>query len=247
MAVKEALSFSDLVALSSSPDSVREAFKKHYNKTPDGISVNSETYFDAVKPAITERYGHPCYKTLGDVTYVEGPSEDGVSAIVGTQYAVNNSDQPAQITLAVNGSWSETTTVESSVTVGMKFSSEIGLEGVFKSGMEFSTSITAGQSSSKSVARGSEASVTVTLPPKSRQRVDIVATMRKQSMAFSAPIRVQGMFGANFPDRVNGHYFWFLSAHEVLHKTEGVLKGKISNTAAFETHTTVGPIEKLNG
>jgi hypothetical protein len=246
MPVQQALSFNDLNALNSSPNSIREAFKKQYNDVnPDGISVNSETYFDAVKPAITEQYGHPCYKTLGDITYTTGPTEGGVSAIVGSQYAVNNSTQPAELSVTVDGSWSESTSVSSSVTVGMSFTAEVTLEGVFKTGTTFSESITAGKTSTDTKTRGSSATVKVNLPPKSKVKVDMVATMQKQSMAFSAPITVTGMFGANFPKRVNDHYFWFLSASSVLNKTSGELKGTISNTAAFDVHTTIGEIQSL--
>ena len=65
-------------------------------------------------------------------------------------------------------------------------------------------------------------------------------------MDFKAPIDVSGMFGANFPDRVRGHYFWFLSASEILPKTSGEISGTIEGTAAFDVHTDIGaakPIE----
>ena len=76
----------------------------------------------------------------------------------------------------------------------------------------------------------------------------MVATMQEESMDFTAPIAVQGMFGANFPSRVHGHYFWFLSAGQVLAETSGEVKGTIKHTAALHVQTNVGasdPITKI--
>ena len=64
-------------------------------------------------------------------------------------------------------------------------------------------------------------------------------------MSYEAPIEAQGMFGANFPKRVNNHYFWFRSADNILPKTSGQMKGVIEKTAALNTQTEVYPSEPI--
>ncbi|MGK6354590.1 hypothetical protein ACMGDH_05110 [Sphingomonas sp. DT-207] len=240
MATQEYLVWSDLQALDSSPSAVRDKFKSIYNKNPDGIALNDTTYYDAVNPPITQQYGHFCYKTLGEITYTED-GQEADQAIVGSNTAYNHGDQPASISLTVNGGWSESTGWSTSLTEGMTFSESVTLEGVFQMGMQFNVSATVGQTGSNTVNKGASATVTVTVPPNSQVKVDMVATMKTEKMKFSAPIQVAGMFGANFPDRVNGHYFWFADAGSILPKTSGTLNGKIKGTAAFDVQTHINP------
>src|SRR5215217_3974601 len=83
MPVQQLFSFSDLPAVKSSPAAVRQKFQDIYGENPDGISVNSETYFDAVTPAITEQYGHPCYKALGEFEFASAESRPPQDAVGG--------------------------------------------------------------------------------------------------------------------------------------------------------------------
>lgn len=242
---QELLGFSELVALGSSPDSVRSKFEKRFGKKPDGIALNRETYFNAVKPSICEQYSHYCYKQLGGYEFTESTSLPPQNAILGSSMAVNNGDSEAEVSLQVQGSWSEQQSWSASITTGMTYSEEIGIEGIFKTGMEFSVAITAGRSGSSSVTKSASYTVTVKVPPKSQVEVSIVATMKKERMAFKAPIKVSGMFGANFPKRVQDHYFWFLSADEVLEKTSGEINGYVEGTAAFDVHAHIGQAQPI--
>lgn len=242
---QEYLTWSDLTALNSSPSDVRDKFQSIWGDNPDGIALNDTTYYNAVTPAITQQYGHYCYKTLGQTAYSEGPQTSPTQAIVGSNTAYNNSNQPATISLTVDGAWSETTGWSSSVTTGMTFSTEITLEGVFKMGMSFNGSATVGQSGSSSVSKGSSATVSVTVPPNSKITVDMVATMQTETLDFSAPIQVSGMMGANFPNRVQGHYFWFNDVGSLVPQTSGTLTGSIQGTSAFHVQTHIGAAEPI--
>ena len=245
MPVQEALSFNDLPALKSSPDSVRSYFAKVYGETPDGICLNSETYFNAVTPAITKTYGHPCYKTLGDFTYTQQGSTPPQQLILGTNYAINNSKETAQITITVQGEWSNTQTWSSESTTGLSFSETFTLEGVFESGTSFNVSTTSGKSSSASTTQTASSTVTVEVPPMCKKLVSMVAQMSIETVSFSAPIAVQGFFGANFPDRVQDHYFWFASADHCLNRTSGTITGTITNANTFNVQTEIGPSQPL--
>ncbi len=241
---QEQLQWSDLTALDSSPDGIRSKFASIYGKTPDGIALNDTTYYNGVTPPITQQYSHYCYKTLGTITYSEG-DVNATQAVVGSNTAINNGDSEATLTLTVEGAWTETVGWSSSVTTGMTFSESITLEGIFKMGMSFNVSATAGQSSSSSVQKSSSASVSVKVPARSKVKIDMVATMKTETLNFSTPIQVSGMLGANFPDRVNGHYFWFSDISQLVPKTSGTLTGKIEGTAAFDVQTHIGQSEPI--
>lgn len=244
--VQEKFSFSDLPYVNSSPESVRQRFKEIYNGVqPDGIAVNSETYFNAVKPAITEQYGYPCYKVLGEFTGVERDGKPPQQAIVGSNYAINYDSEPAKITLTVGGEWSEQTSWSSSTTTGLTVSSEFTIEGVFKMGTSFSISTTLGRSDTKTVTRSASATVEVTVPPKSKKKVTMVATMKEGIMDLTAPIDVQGWFGANFPKRVNDHYFWFNREYTVLNSTSGTAKITVKQVAYFDVQTEIHEAEPI--
>ena len=252
MPVQELFTFADLPAVRSSPAAVRQKFQEHYGgANPDGISVNSETYYDAVKPAITEQYGHPCYKALGQINYQPTNGRQPKSAVVGQAYAINKSNKDAEVAVTIQGSWEEATSWSSETTTGLTLSQSFTLEGVFELGSEFSLSTTVGESKSKQEGRSSSVTTTVTVPAMSRARVNLVGTVQEEAMTFTAPIAVQGVFGANFPDRVSpndsepGHYFWFLSAQEVLPQTTGEITGIIKHTSVFDTQTEIGAIEPL--
>ena len=244
---QEYLTFSDLQGLKSSPDAVREAFHRQFGKQPDGIALNDSTYYKAVQPPITQQYGHYCYKNVSDYYFGTSQADPPHDAIVGSNTAVNHGDTEAETTLTVTGAWTEETGWSSSVTTGLTYSEEFTLEGVFKMGMSFSVAVTAGKSGSSSVSKSASASVTVKVPPRSQVIVNMVATMKKERMPFQAPISVTGMFGANFPDRVNGHYFWFSDVAGLVPTTHGEITGVVEGTAAFDVHTDIGPATPISG
>jgi hypothetical protein len=243
--IKEYLRFSDLDALGSSPAAVRAAFNKIFGAEPDGIALNDETYFAAVRPPITQQYGHFCYKDMGVIQYTRGPTEDHGQTVITTNFAVNRSDQSATIGVSLAGNVSSTTTVSSSVTQGMSFNAGITLEGVFELGMSYNMSVKAGQSSSQQTSSTQTASVEVSVPPRSMKRVEMVGRMKRQTVYFNAPIDVSGVFGANFPDPVNGHYFWFYPTGALLPRTSGEVTGTIHNVSTFDIQTEIGPAEPL--
>ena len=242
---QEYLAWSDLSALGSSPSAVKEAFNSQWGTEPDGIALNDTTYFNAVSPPITQQYGHYAYKTLGEINYTEGTQSSNEGAVVGSNTAYNRGDAPITISLTVDGSWSESQSWSSSVTAGMTFSEEISLEGVFKMGMSFSVSTTVGESNSKGNTKGSSATVSLTVPPMSMIKVEMVATMVTETMDFTAPIQVTGLMGANFPDRVQGHYFWFNDVGTLLPQTSGTLSGTITGTSAFNVQTNAGQAQPI--
>lgn len=243
---QEYLTFSDLAGLQSSPSDVRSAFKDQYDGvTPSGLALNDSTYYDAVQPPITQQYGHYCYKTVTD--YEFGPSENESSQVasVGSNIAKNDGDTEAEIDLTVTGDWTEEIGWSSTVTPGLTYSKEFTVEGAFKMGLAFSIGVTAGKSGSSSTPKSSSSTVTVKVPPHSQVEVIMVVTMKKERLPFEAPITVSGMMGANFPERVREHCFWFSDIQSLVPWTSGMINGVIDGTAMFDPYTVISPAAPL--
>ena len=246
MTVKELLTLSDLPSLNSSPESIRSAFKSKFdNVIPAGISVNNETSLNAVEPAITERYSQYCYKTLGKFSFTKGSIASPTSVIVGKNVVINYGDEVTTVTLELQGSWQNEQTWSSESVTGLPFSSKFTIEGTFESGTEFSVSTTVGESTTESQSKTASTSIEVTVPPKSKRKVFMVGTLKKEFANFSAPISVNGLFGANFPEKVRNHYYWFLDASNALHTTSGKIIGTIKKSSVFNVHTEIGQTEPL--
>ena len=246
MTVKELLTLSDLPSLNSSPESIRSAFKSKFdNVIPAGISVNNETSLNAVEPAITERYSQYCYKTLGKFSFTKGSIASPTSVIVGKNVVINYGDEITTVTLELQGSWKNEQTWSSESVTGLPFSSKFTIEGVFESGAEFSVSTTVGESRTESESKTASTSIEVTVPPKSKRKVFMIGTLKKEFVHFSAPISVNGLFGANFPEKVKNHYYWFLDASNALNTTSGKIVGTIKRSSVFNIHTEIGQTEPL--
>ncbi|MEW9501715.1 hypothetical protein [Jeotgalibacillus marinus] len=242
----ELLTFSDLQGLNSNPVSIREYFKQYYGVSPDGIAINSETYYNAVNPPITEQYGYYAYKNLGEVNYDLGEVNDIQAAIVGSNYAYNYSDEEATVSLTVNGGWTSNTTVSSSITTGLSYTSTFKLDTVFSTGVTLNASVTAGQSYTEGMSQSASSTVQVTVPPHSKKLVTMTGILKEQTMHFTVPINITGWVGANFPKRVDGHYFWFHSVDNVLDKTSGEIKGSVKNTNVLDIKTEIGESEPID-
>lgn len=124
------------------------------------------------------------------------------------------------------------------MTAGISFTAGFNIE-VVSFSTTVSVSATAGKSATNSKSESETNSVTVEVPAKHSVTVQMVATMKTETVEFSAPITADGMFGGNFGSPVQGHYFWFLSASTVLGSTSGVLKGTFQNSRAFDVTTNV--------
>ena len=117
---RELLKFSDLSALGSSPSAIREGFKREYGINPDGISLNHETYYGAMHPAITEQYSRYCYKEHGSVRYTSVGSKDK-TVIVGHDSVENRTGQEVSAVSTVTEQWTESVSRTTSSSIGRTF------------------------------------------------------------------------------------------------------------------------------
>ncbi|MEU9123075.1 ETX/MTX2 family pore-forming toxin [Streptomyces sp. NPDC048506] len=245
MTVREKFTLGDLGSVESSPYAVRAAFAELYGEEPDGIAVNDETYFAAVRPPITVTYGHPCLKRLGEFSYHQADEGSDRSVVIGENVALNNSDQPAKIEIRLEGRYTNSVTVSSSVEAGVALSTEIGIEGAFKVGGQFSVTTTLGKETRTENTLVTTSAVTVDVPPHSRKPVRMVALMKEETVDFSVPLQVAGHFGANWSRPVNGHYFWFEPVGKLLPRTDGLAKGTVRGVHKMQVQTEIGAAQPL--
>lgn len=244
--VQEFLSFGDLKDLGSSPDAVRQKFTEYFNSQPQGLALNSETYFAAVKPPITEQYGHPCYKVVGNFVYQVPTISPDDQRVVALSWAVNNTDEEQDVAVTLSGSRSKSTTVTWQQDVGLKVTAEVTAKEIFKFGGEISVTESVGKQWSQSEDVSVSTTVTVKVPPRSKRKVTIVGTHRQESVNFQAPISVWGYFGANYDHRVRDHYYWFLSSNLVLPQSSGTIRGTLKHADVYELHTQIDVAESIS-
>lgn len=243
--IKEKFSFYDLQSIGSSPAAIKAAFNKALGKDPDGICFNSETYFNAVKPAITEQYGYLCYKEVGTPSYTSLGTQPGGDVVIGSTTAINESDAPANISVEVSGSWNQVTSWKVSQSVGLSFNTSVSFTPLFSVGGAVSYTTSIDQGGSKSSEYSVKYSVSVEVPPRSKKDITVMAKTRKESMGYELPIVIDGDFGANYDKKVDDHYYWFLSADEVLPFTTGIQKGTIDNVTRSEAYAIISQAVSL--
>lgn len=249
---EEDCSFEDLEGLDSSPNDVREKFAEIYGKTPDGLAVNSEGYYSAVSPPITEQYGYTCTKVVGDPSFT--PTGSTVENVLLLQKTVRNFGY-SEITskVGLERTWVESVEASISFTAGFTFSFTAGVEGIASAGHEFSFSITKGKTEKTESRDTISSSDDITIPGKSKVFVTSYAVVRKDKLDYTLPLSIHGHFGANFPDRVRPvdgstdteAYFWFQPVSNILPKTDGIASGEVLDAHRIDFKTEVGAAEPL--
>ena len=222
--IREKLSLEDLRAVDSDIHKVRARFAELYdNVLPDGFCVNSEGAFDVFRPLQSENYQLFCYKNSGTPIFEKQHPAAKSPLTLGSNTAVNRSNQEATVSLSVTGTWTKAITWKWEHTSGIKLNAKVSLKKLFEIGGEVNMSFTVGVGGSESETHAVSGSVTVKLPPHSRQTVSLLATTTQETVKFTIPVWIEqtGFFCANFPHPVRGHYFWLQTAYNLLPRLHG--------------------------
>lgn len=243
MIIQEKLSFSDLDSLDSTTDSIMDAFKDLYGILPDEIAVNNETFPIRNKLAITERYGHACYKMLGPFIFrdLEEPSINEIT--LKEQFVYNPNNEEKEVIVTIKEQWANIQSWTSKSITGLTLKSDLIIAGKFQSGNEFNISTFVGESNSKSTHISPSIEHSIKVPPNSKIKIAMIGTLITEVLHFQSIITVQGMFGACFPRMVRGHYVGFKSAGHILNKTFGIIEGSINNTILQDIEMDIKGIE----
>ena len=243
--IREKLSLEDLSAVDSDINKVRARFAELYdNVLPDGFCVNSEGAFDVFRPLQSENYQLFCYKNSATPKFETHSPAKKTPLILGSNSAVNRSNQEATVSLSVTGSWTRAITWKFESSLGMKLNAKVSFLKFFEIGGEVNASITVGVGGSESETHTVSGSVTVKLPPHSKQTVSLLATTTRETAKFTIPVWIEknGFFCANFPHPVRGHYFWFQTAYNLLPRLNGDWVGELRLNSVVDIYTEIGEI-----
>ena len=233
MSVEEPLKFSDLDDWGSSDSQVRKSFKDRFHSQPDGIALNKETKFNAVTPAITDQYKHPCKKAVGELDW-DPESESTPTDVVLWTYLFVNHDTDEELIVDATQPVNWKNSVSTTVGAGVKFATaeETSIK-LFSHEWTVEVSISFEHNWSREIEAGTTVTIHTRVPPLRQRRVEVSAVLRKTTLAYSGIASVSGMFGANFPKPVEKHYFWFMDEASILPTTSKSVSGVVHGAKHF--------------
>ncbi|NOQ26771.1 MAG: hypothetical protein GQ564_15530 [Bacteroidales bacterium] len=239
----EKLTFSDLEFYNASPSYIRQSFTDYFGTTPDGIAVNNETYYNAVTPAITEQEGNYCYNKVYSST-IHNQSLSSYSSRVFETYATNGG--PSAVPVTKHLAYTEATGTNWNITAGSSISLEatLGFHIPFTVDAESTLTVTGylegSTGGSASSAFEFSDDFTVTVPAYSKQKLSLHFVLADGVADLWWPVNLEGWFGANFPNKVNDHYWWFLN-----YTGSGTMVAHVTDHSSVRAYITIGDVEPL--
>lgn len=221
----------DMIACGMHKSAVEGAYQKHFDTKPDEVHLNDD---------FCKTHGWLSYNQVGKVMYYD-VKEVPKNKIAAERLLTNNSDTryTHTVTMSTTELNSATTTVKnsseisigSSITVGAP---ELGIESSFS--QSFTITNQRGSESTQSTSITISDTVQVTVPPHSKVKVSLVINWDERQEEFEIPVSIQqwGLTAAQFPHRVEGHYYWALS-HNSFFQPPFSSKLTGSLTAAYNT------------
>lgn len=245
---KELVKYSDLTALGWSWDWIASGFQKEFGQRPDYVHMNGER--SGGKKSITEEYGYYFYKWWGDIKYTSKTKSEPKGRTIGSQWVENYGNEEATSTLTVSGTFTESVAISTKEKAGIKLKTKFKILG-HEFEAEGSYEYEWGETTTTTQSYTISSSVQVKVPPRSKRKVELVAYFTQGSYTFEQPIKMGGLFGAQFSPRVRGHYYWFIDGKSCLQSTgnkgkvEGLVTGEIKTSFEASSKAIIGPAISL--
>lgn len=215
----------DMNACGMSKGKVSDAYQKEFGKKPDEVHLNDD---------FCKKYGWFSYNLLGQTTYTNVsiiPKAD----ITGERFLENDTSDSITSTVELSRTLSNSATASvtsaSSVSVGSTITigaPDLGIGGQFS--QNFSVSNEVGSTSTQSAEVTITDTVSVVVPPGAKYRVYLQVTLETRSEEWEIPVTIdpRGWTGAQFPHKVQGHYYWALvHSAEFSPPFQSKIKGKL--------------------
>ncbi|AZA53593.1 aerolysin family beta-barrel pore-forming toxin [Chryseobacterium sp. G0201] len=179
--------------------------------TPDGISFNPDLSVDG--HSSNNAGGVPNTHAIMGIPVVQINHKNfNLPDESFTTEAINDSDEPMNIRVSYSYKTGYKTTwkrvVSGSLKIGAKAKFQIPVIGE----TEVSTEVTVGGQTEDGTETSTETTLTsiaiVPVPAKSKKMVTILSKTKESSVNYFVPITVGGTVRTNYPQKVNGHYFW---------------------------------------
>ena len=242
MAAKCFLTFRDLKAFGSSPEKVRESFKSTFIEEPSSIVMNDESYFKAEQPPITLIQNRFAYKYLSStIKYAEEPSDEGSTQVVLARGIVSNASEfDATVDVTLNGSWTQKTTVSTTLPDGITYTPDFVLHFQPSSGSLIRIVTSAAEVKTESVMQNAMAQITVFVKSNTEVPVTLLGTNRLQTVNFTTNINAFGQIVAIFPKKIHDKYMHFVHLRQVLEKTSAPVTGAIVRNSVDDIRAVIG-------
>ncbi len=228
-------SWDDMSHAGLPPESVRKAYAIYYGSgLPDEVHIND----DFCKREFLLSYNIP----QAFIVHKKNPVT--LTKIADTRILENDLDEAIQdeVTLSTTVTNSATLTVNQITEFKFSDSGEVVVSpDIFSISDTFSESFTIsnsiGSTATQSIATGISDKATITIPPHSKIKVDLEVSWTSIHEDWEMPVEIQGWTGAQFPNRVNGHYYWY-SRHEDLFPTRVPIISNMKGTVDVAYNST---------
>lgn len=232
--IQQKLTFQNLSDMGFSHNRLKNLVTDYFDRSPDGISINGERIYSApMNPTITEEYGHNAYIETGEPTVTFTSGYHNLNVVY--DYTFHNySGQEDSHTISRSYQKGRTTSWSSTTSVNVSVAGTVGLKGIADITVEVGVGSSATNGGSESEVITTTVSSTINVPPHSKRRVIFIEKVKEDDYQYRIPVSVSGRFGANFEDKLNGHYYWFASIRQLLGSDgEQHEIGKVSNNDTY--------------
>lgn len=214
--IQQKLTFQNLSDMGFSHHRLKELVTNHFDRSPDGISINGERIYNApLNPTITEEYGHSAYIETGEPTVTFTSGYHNLNVVY--DYTFHNySGEEDSHTISRSYQKGRTTSWSSTTSVNVSVAGTVGLKGIADITVEVGVGTSATNGGSESEVITTQVSSTITVPPHSKRRVIFIEKVKEDAYYYDIPVKVSGTLGANFGDKLNGHYYWFTAIRPLL-------------------------------
>lgn len=210
----------DLLAAGMTKENVFDMFKKAFGQRPKQVYLNE---------GICVEFQHYCNNYQGEFSYGDRNMVPA-TRVATTKTLENNTDSTvtmtAQLDTEQSKSASVTVTESSSVSFGNSItvgSETLGISSEISFNFTFENSVGSTKTTSETVKVSDQLSLDV--KPHSKFDVDLETSWMNLNETFSVPIVISGAVGADFGERVEGHYYWFMGLPDNL---QGTIHGNVN-------------------
>ena len=198
----------DMIECGMPRGKVEDKYKEWAGVKPDAVHLNDE---------FCENYGWRSYNLLGKVKYYD-VSIVPKTRVTGERILENLTSEPytteVEISITMTESACTTVTSASSVSVGTQItlgSADLGIGSQFSQDFTFSNEV--GSSSCQSIEVRVTDKVSITVPPGAKYIAFLEVQWTQLEEQWEIPVKIDpsGLTGAQFPRKVEGHYYWGVS------------------------------------
>lgn len=186
---------------------IKDYCKRKFKKTPDAVTVNPD------------QYPYKMCLTAGKAEFTDLRPSDSTKIVADDEFTNRGTGKNVSHTFELHGDFMESISLATTTTVSFKesVSFEVDIPKVLSSKFEISLGFKSSKTEDhkNSNDAGFESTTTVVVPSDCTYYAKINAQIDKYSSKFKVPICLDGYARCQFGEKVEGHYFWYVTLKEV--------------------------------